>query len=179
MNWCVFPGKLNVTKDVLQDAVNALILLQINSIKKGVNKLQPHFPPFCLPYQPILHFFVFSLQINENEFGEATRSVFTPDQIPIIWQFVTSKRDLMKNLLNQFGVHEFRFRDLEWRLEARISSRSLRTQAIPFISIKLYLDTEAINEYKSCLALVTRTRAIIRTVHRHRLNARRNRFSLF
>lgn len=60
----------------------------------------------------------------------------------------------MRNLLNQFGVHEFRFRDLEWRLEARVSSRSLRTQSIPFISIKLYLDTEAINEYKSCLALV-------------------------
>lgn len=60
----------------------------------------------------------------------------------------------MKNLLNQFGVHEFRFRDLEWRLEARISSRCLHTQAIPFISIKLYLDTETINEYKSCLASV-------------------------
>lgn len=60
----------------------------------------------------------------------------------------------MKNLLSQFGVHEFRFRDLAYRLEARISSRSLLTQAIPFISIKLYLDTEAINEYKSCLVSV-------------------------
>lgn len=57
----------------------------------------------------------------------------------------------MKNLLSQFGVHEFRFRDLAYRLEARISSRCLLTQAIPFISIRLYLDTEAINEYKSCL----------------------------
>lgn len=80
--------------------------------------------------------------------------MFTPEQISIIWQFVTSKRDAMKNLLNQFGLHEFRFRDLEWRLEARVSSRCLYTQAIPFISIKLYLDTESINEYKSCLASI-------------------------
>lgn len=100
-----------------------------------------------------------SLQISENEFIEATKSVFSPEQISIIWQFVTSKRDFMKNLLNQFGVHEFRFRDLEWRLEARISSRCLVTQAIPFISIKLYLDTEAINEYKSCLASVDEPRS--------------------
>lgn len=94
------------------------------------------------------------MQIGENEFADATKSVFAPEQLSIIWQFVTSKREFMKKLLNQFGVHEFRFRDMEWRLEARISSRCLFTQAIPFISIKLYLDTEAINEYKNCLTSI-------------------------
>lgn len=58
----------------------------------------------------------------------------------------------MANILKQFSIHEYRFRDLEWRLEARIASRSLLNQSIPFITIKIYLDTETINENKERLA---------------------------
>lgn len=43
---------------------------------------------------------------------------------------------------------EYRFRDLEWRLEGRVASRSLIQQSIPLITIKFHLDTETVNENK-------------------------------
>lgn len=65
-----------------------------------------------------------------------------------MWQFVSSKRDLVTNILKHYDVQDYRFRELDWRLEARIASRSLLSQSIPIITIKLHLDTETINENK-------------------------------
>lgn len=45
-------------------------------------------------------------------------------------------------------MQDYRFRELDWRLEARIASRSLLSQSIPIITIKLHLDTETVNENK-------------------------------
>lgn len=64
---------------------------------------------------------------------------------------MTSKRDAVSNILKNYGVQDFRFRELDWRLEARIASRSLHKQAIPIITIKLHLDTEIINENKETI----------------------------
>lgn len=40
---------------------------------------------------------------------------------------------------------------MDWRLEARIASRSLLSQSIPIITIKLHLDIETINENKETI----------------------------
>lgn len=61
----------------------------------------------------------------------------------------------MRNILNQIDVAEYHFRDLEWRLEARIASRSLLIQTIPFVTIRLFLDAEIINENKDSLHVNT------------------------
>lgn len=50
--------------------------------------------------------------------------------------------------MEQLSLVEYRFRDLEWRLEGRVSSRSLIQQSIPFITIKFHLDSENVNENK-------------------------------
>lgn len=73
---------------------------------------------------------------------------FTAEQISILWQFVSSKREFVSNILRNYGIRDYRFRELDWRLAARIASRSLLSQTIPIITIKLHLDTETINENK-------------------------------
>lgn len=100
---------------VIQDAIGALVMLQLNAIKKNV---------------------------SEKDFAQIEQMGFTKEQISILWQFVTSKRDFMCNVLDRIDVVENRFRDLEWRLECRISSRSLLNQSIPVITIKFHLDSQ-------------------------------------
>lgn len=90
-------------------------------------------------------------QITESDFVAATKNEFTSEQTPVLWQFVTSKKEFMSNILNQIPIKDLRFRELEWRLEARIASRSLLKQAIPLITIKMHLDSEIINENKDAL----------------------------
>lgn len=63
---------------------------------------------------------------------------------------MSNKRNLVSNILKNYGIQEYRFRELDWRLEARIASRSLLSQAIPIITIKLHLDTE-INEHRQTI----------------------------
>lgn len=89
--------------------------------------------------------------MSEVDFSAATKNEFTPEQISVLWQFVTSKKEFITNILSQISVKDLRFRELEWRLEARIASRSLLQQAIPIITIKMHLDTEIINENKDQL----------------------------
>lgn len=64
---------------------------------------------------------------------------------------MTTKRNFVQNMLDQISLVEYRFRDLEWRLEARVSSRSLLNQSVPFITIKFHLDSETVNENKNTL----------------------------
>lgn len=89
--------------------------------------------------------------MSEVDFSAATKNEFTPEQISVLWQFVTSKKEFISNILSQISVKDLRFRELEWRLEARIASRSLLQQAIPIITIKMHLDTEIIHENKDQL----------------------------
>lgn len=49
-------------------------------------------------------------------------------------------------------MQDYRFREMEWRLEARVASRSLLVQSIPIITIKMHLDLESINENKDVLS---------------------------
>lgn len=96
-------------------------------------------------------FFIHILQISEEDFTTATKTGFTPDQISILWQFVNTKREFLTNVLQFYSVQDYRFRELEWRLEARVASRSLLVQSIPIITIKFHLDLEIINENKDVL----------------------------
>lgn len=87
-------------------------------------------------------------QVSEEDFAQIERTGFTKDQISVLWQFVTSKGDFVRNVLDQLSLVEYRFRDLEWRLEGRIATRSLLHQSIPIVTIKFHLDSETVNENK-------------------------------
>lgn len=87
-------------------------------------------------------------QVSEEDFAQIERTGFTKEQISVLWQFVTSKGDFVHNVLDQLSLVEYRFRDLEWRLEGRVASRSLIQQSIPLITIKFHLDSETVNENK-------------------------------
>lgn len=92
--------------------------------------------------------------MSEEDFAQIEQTGFTKEHISILWQFVTSKKDYVRNVLDQIGLVEYRFRDLEWRLEGRVSSRSLIQQSIPFITIKFHLDSQKVDENKSPLGLI-------------------------
>lgn len=62
--------------------------------------------------------------------------------------------------MENISIREFRFRELEWRLEARIASRCLLSQAIPIITIKLHLDSETVNENKNKLSDINQSRSL-------------------
>lgn len=68
---------------------------------------------------------------------------------------MTSKRDFTQNILDEVSIVEYRFRDLDWRLEGRVASRSLHNQSIPFITIKLHLECDGISEYKTPIVPTT------------------------
>lgn len=99
------------------------------------------------------------LKVSEEDFALIEQTGFKKEQISILWQFVTSKRDFVRNVLDQISLVEYRFRDLEWRLEGRVASRSLIHQAIPFISIKFHLDSEKVNENRSPLSIIAQSKA--------------------
>lgn len=118
------PKKLDTTFETIKTCVEALVCLLIDSSK---------------------------LHITEEEFLTLRSLQFTDGQIAILWQFVSSKRSLVENILKHSSDSELHFRDLEWRLEAKVASRSMVKQATPIIAMKLHLDSEVVNEHKEKL----------------------------
>uniref|UniRef100_A0A1L8DCQ6 COMM domain-containing protein n=1 Tax=Nyssomyia neivai TaxID=330878 RepID=A0A1L8DCQ6_9DIPT len=119
--YSIAAQKLNITPEDVGGTVECLVSLLID----------------CSAYN-----------VSETDFEELTTLKFTSDQISILWQFVTNKNDYVRNLLKSRQRQDYRFRDLEWRLEARVASRSNLSQATPQITMKFHLDRETINEHK-------------------------------
>lgn len=122
-------------------------MLQSNSVKTNVTTRLN-----CV--YKIISIIMYFVQVSEEDFALIEQTGFSKEQISILWQFVTSKRDFIRNVLDQISLVEYRFRDLEWRLEGRVASRSLIQQSIPFITIKFHLDSEKVNENKIPLSMI-------------------------
>lgn len=60
-------------------------------------------------------------------------------------------------MLDNISLVEYRFRDLDWRLEGRIASRSLISQSIPIVTIKFHLDSEKVSENRSPLSSIEKS----------------------
>uniref|UniRef100_A0A182VX71 COMM domain-containing protein n=1 Tax=Anopheles minimus TaxID=112268 RepID=A0A182VX71_9DIPT len=123
----VAAKKLSSTYDTVRGALEALVALLIDSTKMAVSERE----------------FYAVLQTSLENIHEK--------QCEILWQFITSKRNLVDNVLRASCQDELYFRDLEWRIEGRIASRSLRSQATPVIKMKFHLDTECVSEYREKL----------------------------
>uniref|UniRef100_A0A182TUS3 COMM domain-containing protein n=1 Tax=Anopheles melas TaxID=34690 RepID=A0A182TUS3_9DIPT len=119
--------KLSTTYETVRGALEALVALLIDSTK---------------------------LALSEREFHtvvQAALEAINEKQTEILWQFITSKRTLVDNVLRASCQDELYFRDLEWRIEGRIASRTIRSQATPVIRMKFHLDTECVSEYRDKL----------------------------
>uniref|UniRef100_A0A182P708 COMM domain-containing protein n=1 Tax=Anopheles epiroticus TaxID=199890 RepID=A0A182P708_9DIPT len=119
--------KLSSTYETVRGALEGLIALLIDSTK---------------------------LALTEREFHSAAQAALetiNEKQTEILWQFITSKRNLVDNVMRAACQDELYYRDLEWRIEGRIASRTLRSQATPVIKMKFHLDTECVSEYREML----------------------------
>lgn len=90
-------------------------------------------------------------QVTKTDFEQALFVIFNAAQTALLWEFISGQRTFMANLLRFYNVTNLRYRDLEWRIESRIASRSLLSQAVPIIKIKLYVDDEQFDPNKDCI----------------------------
>lgn len=60
-------------------------------------------------------------QISEDDFASLKTLKFSDEQVSILWQFVTNKKSFMENILKQNTTKDLRFRELEWRMEAKVN----------------------------------------------------------
>ena len=87
----------------------------------------------------------FTGKITEKDFQYLRTLKFSEDQVSILWDFVSNN---LTSLQLKHSSSDLRFRSLEWRLEAKVATRSLNTQSVPKIKIKLYLDSETSFEHR-------------------------------
>lgn len=113
--------KLNISTVELQLTVKALVLLIIETVKTKVTR---------------------------TDFEETLFACLGPEQLQFFWEFINSQRQFIVNILRHYTVNDLRFRDLEWRHDARVASRCLLKQAVPTITMKLHLDAEEIEGNK-------------------------------
>lgn len=132
--------KLSKTSDFIQSTVEALVFFQIECLKSNVKFRNNKF---------ICNINVQWFQISETEFESVSSLGFNQNQIEILWQFIKNKEENLKTLIS--ADNQLHFRDLEWRLEARISSRALLYQATPILTVKLHLDQEILTENREKL----------------------------
>ncbi|CAO1405858.1 unnamed protein product [Diamesa serratosioi] len=71
---------------------------------------------------------------------------FTDGQIDVFWKLLNNNSSLFHR------SNELRFRDLQWRLDAKVATRSLDNQAEPKIKMKLILDSESSLENRDKLS---------------------------
>lgn len=90
---------------------------------------------------------------KESDYLELTEMGLTEEHAAVLKQFVDSKAEHVAKLLKgkQGGGSDLRYRNLDWRLEARVASRSLHSQAVPIITMKMHLDDEMTNEKRDVL----------------------------
>ncbi|XP_055375212.1 COMM domain-containing protein 2 [Condylostylus longicornis] len=118
-------GKLNTTHLTVQNSVEALLCLLVD---------------YCKSYG------------SESDFIENLRNFgFTSEQIPILCQLVSSKSQIITTILTRLNNLNYRFTDLEWRLDMKVSSRSLLKQVTPIIVIRIHMDNEPRGENRTVL----------------------------
>lgn len=91
------------------------------------------------------------MQVSKSDFEEALFVYLAPEQTQYFWEFINSQREFIVRILKHYTVADLRFRDLEWRMEAKVASRSLLNQTVPTVTMKLFLDTEEVAANKSTL----------------------------
>lgn len=124
----VVAKKMNISMNIIKSTIEALICLLIDTTEKN---------------------------INENDFELIIKQTLglTIEIISILWQFIISKKLFVKNILKCINIKRYRYRDLIWRFEGKISSRCYMNSSIPIITIKLYLDSKELIENRSILSI--------------------------
>lgn len=91
-------------------------------------------------------------KVTRSDFDETLFACLGPEQSLYFWEFIQSQRQFIVNVLRHYTTADEHFRDLEWRMEAKVATRCQQPEqplAVPQITMKLYLDTEEIAANRS------------------------------
>ncbi|XP_055849546.1 uncharacterized protein LOC129914365 [Episyrphus balteatus] len=89
--------------------------------------------------------------VTDEDFENLRKDGFSSDHVAILMQFVTSKRPFVESSIKWANIKSYRLINLEWRLEVKISSRSLLNQTTVMVTMKLNLHTEPKSENRELI----------------------------
>lgn len=93
MNNCISSiDKLKTEPEIIERAIESLVCLLIDNVKRD---------------------------ITEEDFAKAISKIYLPDY-KILWEFVQAEHPLNEKILEKLEISDLRFRDLEWRVEAKV-----------------------------------------------------------
>lgn len=78
--------------EIIERAIESLVCLLIDNVKRN---------------------------ITEEDFAIAISKIYRSDY-KILWEFVQAKHPLNEKILEKLEISDLRFRDLEWRVEAKV-----------------------------------------------------------
>ncbi|XP_075229572.1 COMM domain-containing protein 2 [Lycorma delicatula] len=112
--------KLEVEPQNILDAVEAIVYILLESSK---------------------------LKLNELDFRDSIVTAgFTDEQQAVLYALYDSKRKQLNEMIVSQTFNILHFKDLEWRFETQVASRSLVNQLIPQITMKLSLTDDKNDE---------------------------------
>lgn len=106
--------KLNVQSEIIRNAVEGLLHLLVRSCKE---------------------------KLSDLDFRDSMLTLgFSKDHVEILSAFFTSKKEEILHTLNNDSLEMPHYKNMEWRFEAQLASRSLKQQITPLITMKLALE---------------------------------------
>ncbi|KAJ6633249.1 COMM domain-containing protein 2 [Pseudolycoriella hygida] len=164
MSLCILKDRLEnlkLLKELPADELSELCNLSIDFLKAGPkNERHPKIADSVESLNSMIKTLVLLLtdvtksNVNQSEFETSLKMILSTKQLSVLWQHVVDNKIFIHNTLRSHNVKSYRYRDLSWRIETRISSRCLLHQVTPIATVLLTVDSEQINENRTKLALV-------------------------
>ncbi|GLG99915.1 COMM domain-containing protein 2 [Gryllus bimaculatus] len=138
--------KLNVQPEVIRNAVEGLVHLLVRSCKQKYldGWLYEEYSEWGLEIslnKSSIWLLEEVLKLNDLDFRDSMLTLgFSEAHQEILSAFFENKKEEILNVLNNYSHDLPHFKDLEWRFEVQLASRSLQHQITPLITMKLSLE---------------------------------------
>ncbi|XP_060518823.1 COMM domain-containing protein 2-like isoform X1 [Cylas formicarius] len=133
--------KLDVGIDTIQNCIFGIINLLLLGCKNEVG--YNFFKHLFIQVQIFPSNVVPKTRLSEQDFRDSILSLgFTEEIQAVLSKFYQAKQHEIKEL-SRYKINEPHYHDLQWRFEVQLSSRCLRNQITPLITMDLILKTQS------------------------------------